>query len=76
MTHLSIPFLSQSNTPSDKAGLVVLAKLTRLQAASSESLCQADQQESGFNSDTLSQASAAGIAQLMPDIAAELGIDP
>ncbi len=77
VTHISIPFLSQSNSPSDKAGLVVLVQADALTACIPPDLfVKQINQESGFNPDDLLSADAEGIAQLMPDTAAGLGIDP
>ena len=77
MTPISIPFLSQSNSPRDKAGLVVLAQADALASCIPPDLfVKRINQESGFNSDDLSSAGGEGIAQLMPDTAAGLDIDP
>lgn len=66
VTHISIPFLSQSNSPSDKAGLVVLAQADALAACIPPDLfVKQINQESGFNPDDLSSAGGEGIAQLM-----------
>ncbi len=76
-THISIPFLSQGNTPIDKAGLIALAQTdARASGIPPDLFVKQIKMESGFNPDALSPSGAEGIAQFMPGTAAGLGIDP
>ena len=66
-----------SQLPADKQGYIALAQEDAIAASiPPDVFVRQINQESGFNPTDLSPAGAEGIAQLMPDTAAGLGIDP
>ncbi len=63
--------------PADKQGYIALAQEeARASGIPPDLFVRQINQESGFNPTDLSDTGAEGIAQLMPDTAAGLGIDP
>ncbi len=72
---LNNPVLPPMTLP--KSQYVAIAQQDAIAAGISPDLfCTADQQESGFNLNSVSPAGAVGIAQFLPGTAADLGINP